>query len=619
MAWAAMLLACLVPMAAFIVVSRGDWILDFRGADNWSYVKYFRDWATTDPILRAEMNGDYKGARVAWILLGYLFYRWLPPVGADAALNLVMAVLHLLLTLVLATRVCGRHAGVLATIVAASYTGYYATGIAGFWSYHGVLTSLLYLLLLLGLAEHATGRASVRAGALVGASAAVLVLTHPTYLIALPAAGLFWLVLRGRPARHAPETMETTQAGGRGGARGSIGHALSGAVREFGPSFTAAALSGLAAVAVLSLGSYLAGGQLLFMRALVSTAVGFSNNPFWAVRAADWFPAAAWIGFPSVVAVGCGLTLAVRWTRGERLPRPGVAAMAGFLTLWGIMWGLEAAGKPFIQSVHVNYMALGPAAIALAAVLRWMPPKPLLSAGGHPALAAVLFAIALTLPQVLLPESAVSAITQALRLPLGGLVLAGGAVGCMLLGGLALGLMAAAPGIRTLLVAGVCLGVAWMVGGPTPPNLGDPPSCGVVQAHTNLVTDVTRWLGGRGWHGHARLWYAPSEQFSMPPGCPGYTMLAAGESIEQAGMVWDIMTEAPNRIEAIDPRDLRNVSERERGALVVLSTPERAAEYHEALLAWGRRTPAAPGLRLAARQTFTHDPLALTVQVYRFR
>ena len=137
-----------------------SWLVDSHSADNWSYVKYFLDWTSPDPALRAWMAIDYKGSRVAWIVIGYLAYHAFGPLAGTMILSATVAVLSILATLAVTWRLFGCRAGALATVITAAYGGFYSTGIPGFWSYHGSVCGLFYTLFLLALVELAMRRGS---------------------------------------------------------------------------------------------------------------------------------------------------------------------------------------------------------------------------------------------------------------------------------------------------------------------------------------------------------------------------------------------------------------------------------------------------------------------------
>src|SRR5688500_8214950 len=69
-----------IPLV-FLAVTRGDWLLDAGGVDNWVYIKYFHVWANPHRELREAMDAHYKATRVPWILPGFLAYRAFGPVA----------------------------------------------------------------------------------------------------------------------------------------------------------------------------------------------------------------------------------------------------------------------------------------------------------------------------------------------------------------------------------------------------------------------------------------------------------------------------------------------------------------------------------------------------------
>ena len=77
-------LAAIVSIpAAFVAVTRGEWLLDIGGEDNWIYIKYFTVWTSAHPELRQVMDQHYKATRVPWILPGFLAYRLFGPLAGD--------------------------------------------------------------------------------------------------------------------------------------------------------------------------------------------------------------------------------------------------------------------------------------------------------------------------------------------------------------------------------------------------------------------------------------------------------------------------------------------------------------------------------------------------------
>src|ERR1700749_2399203 len=86
-------LAAIVSIpAVFVLVTRGDWLLDIGGEDNWIYIKYFTVWANPHPELRPVMDQHYKATRLPWIVPGFLAYRLFGPLLATYVLHLLVLI-----------------------------------------------------------------------------------------------------------------------------------------------------------------------------------------------------------------------------------------------------------------------------------------------------------------------------------------------------------------------------------------------------------------------------------------------------------------------------------------------------------------------------------------------
>src|SRR4051794_13820009 len=81
-----------IPLV-FLAVTRGDWLLDAGGEDNWVYIKYFHVWANPHRELREAMDQHYKATRLPWIVPGFLAYRLFGPFLGTYVLHYVMLVL----------------------------------------------------------------------------------------------------------------------------------------------------------------------------------------------------------------------------------------------------------------------------------------------------------------------------------------------------------------------------------------------------------------------------------------------------------------------------------------------------------------------------------------------
>ena len=584
--------ACLMPLAIFTLAWGVDWLLNFGNADNWSYVKYFMDWTSPDPVLRSSMASDYKGARVAWILLGYLAFQALGPLAGTIVLNAAVGAFSILAVLALTCRLFGRPAGALATIILAAYAGFYSTDVPGFWSYHGVFCGLAYTLFLLALAEVALRRGSARWAAVAGFTGALAVVTTTNYLVALPSALVFWLVLRGLPPAREIATLAVFGLGG-----------------------------GLLCLATLAGVNVLAGGPAYFFWSLIEVTMRSAGGDSGRPPLAAWLPRATWLVFPFVALVGGLVTLAARIPRRGELrdeQRAFVAAFAGFVVLWGTHFLLQATIGIFVEAPHYNYVVLAPAALVLAGTVRCLPR----GRGGEwriPAYAFPLVAVLLTLPQVLVGP----AILAEQQASLNGLVarwhLSAALVIGVLLGMLGLAIVASGVAVRQLAAAALCIGVAWNVINPYGSLVTMPPACRIERDNFLLVMDVAEWLGSRGLHADPRSWFSTRDVQQRPNGCPDSGYYLTYLAVEQVGMIWKVTSPdpLPERIADLPRTAMRHqVEARRRAFVIVLSPPEAAAALDKELSGWAASQPVYIRPRPVRRETFARGPLSLTVQVY---
>lgn len=584
-----MIAACLVPMAVFTLVWGDSWLLDYQRADNWSYVKYFRDWTSPDPVLRGWMAADYKGARVAWILPGYLAYHAFGPLAGSLVLNVTVAISSILMTLLLASRLFGRPAGALATVITSAFAGFYASGIPNFWSYHGVICSVFYMLFLLALAELARRPECRRWAIVAGFTGMLAVVTTTNYLVALPSALIFWLLLRGRPPLREVAVLGVVGAGG-----------------------------GALCIVALSVANVLAGGGPLFFMPLVRATLTFAGGDVGRSPLAAWLPLAWHLVFPFLVAVGGIATLVPRipsgaWMRAEY--RAFLAAFASFLVLWGTHFALHALTGLFLAP-HFHYIVLGPAALALAGVMRHLPRRAA-DARHLPGYAYVLLAVLLAVPQVAIAPTALPVAPSWLGERLAPWHLSAAMVESALVGIAALALIAGGLSWRTLIPAGLCLGLAWSLVNPYRGLATIPPECRVERDNFLLVQDVADWLGRNGWHAEPRSWFPLRDVLQRADGCADIGLSETFRGIEQVGMIWEVTSPLPERIADLSPVIMRNQIEAKRRAFfIVLSQPRLAPTLDRELVEWASSQAVHVRPRPVRRETFTRGPLSLTVQVY---
>src|SRR4051812_24053482 len=143
-------LAAIVSIpAVFVIVTRGDWLLDIGGEDNWIYIKYFSVWGNPHPELRQMMDQHYKATRVPWILPGFLAYRLFGPFMATYVLHLCVLIGGALCFWAGIRRLFGNGVALVSTLLLMAYPGFHGSGITRFWNYHGQINLVYYLIAML--------------------------------------------------------------------------------------------------------------------------------------------------------------------------------------------------------------------------------------------------------------------------------------------------------------------------------------------------------------------------------------------------------------------------------------------------------------------------------------
>jgi hypothetical protein len=585
-----MVAACLLPLAGFTLAWGPSWLLDFLHQDNWSYVKYFMDWTTSDPVLRAWMSADYKGARVAWIIPGFLAYHLFGPLAGSVVLHLAVTISTILATLAVTARLFGWPAGALATIVFSAHGGFYATGLAGFWSYHGGICALFFTLFLLALSELARRPRAFRWALVAGATGLLTVITTTNYAAIAPWALLFWLLVRGRPPFA--EGVRLVALGGCGA---------------------------ILAVLVLMAASLAAGGSAAFYWPLIEVSMGVAQEPFVRPPLFEWLPLASHLVLPFLVAISGSLTLALRvrpssWSRPEI--RAFVAIFASYVGMLGTHALVHARVGHFLDEPHFAYVLLAPAALVLAGVIRCLPP-PAYQGRRLPPYAYPLLAMLLVLPQVVLSPAGLAGADAWLS----GLVrpwyVSGVQVASVLAGITVLAILASPVDRRWLAAAGLILGVAWSVVNPNRGLVDAPVACRYERDQFQVVIAASAWLSEHGIHAEPRSWFSLDEVVPRSDGCPDVRLGPVYLAIEQASMLWRESRPLPAHIADLSRAAMRNqIDARRRAFFVILSSSQAAPARDQELIDWASATQVFIRPRPVRRETFTSGPVSITVQVY---
>ncbi|WP_027132872.1 hypothetical protein [Geminicoccus roseus] len=377
-------LALLAPACLFFLATGGDWLFDFGGADNWQYVKYFQAWDSDDAAMRAAMDRDYKGSRVPWILPGYLSHALFGPDWGTIVLHGAVLLLSAFLLFVVAEPFVGGRVALLTAMLAASFPGFQASGVAGFWNYHGSAANLYFLAGLVFTVRAFAAERKTGFALLAGAGLFSALLTTFIYAVLGPMLLAFaWTCWR----RFGPQPL------GR-----LLLAACAGAV-------LATVLFGIARLAT--------GGTFWFFMSQIRFLMRAASNNVWAEPLSVWLPNAGWLSLPLLTGVASLLFLLA--ARRESPSRIGCARLF-ILQFWLAQLALilcDLLGQNSFQVPYVHYVSTPATFLALAAMaaaafgpaLRQVPP----------ALAAALALLVLVPGQIL----AVPAFREALTgLPL---------------------------------------------------------------------------------------------------------------------------------------------------------------------------------------------------------
>ena len=329
--------ALAVPPILFMLASRGNWLFDMGGADNWQYVKYFQAWDTDDLGMRERMDVNYKGSRVPWIVPGYLAHLLLGPDLGTIVLHATVLILSAwCLYLIVATFFQARIA-LLAAILAVGFPGFQASGVPGFWNYHGAAANLY---LLVGLYFLAHSFSAERKDLLAMASGACLftaLLTTFIYAVQGPALIVF----------------------------------AATCWRRFGPQpllrlVAMACLGALAITLAFALASWATGGRFWFFMAQWAFLGRAASNNLWAEPLGVWLPQAGWLSATLATAIASVAFLLV--TMGLRSGEAWFsrAFIAQFWLAQLALIACDLFGQNAFQTSYVQYTAVASTFLALA-------------------------------------------------------------------------------------------------------------------------------------------------------------------------------------------------------------------------------------------------------------
>lgn len=580
-----------VPLA-FVIATRGNWLLDFGGEDGWIYIKYFMVWGAPHPDLRLFMDTNYKASRVPWILPGYLAYQLFGPLLATYLLHPAVLLGSAFCIWLGVRRLFGDGAAIITTLVALAYPGFQSSGITYFWNYHGQAAVGYYLLAMLAVILATTSRYPVRWYALAGAALVATVGTGITHVVLLPAFGVF--VLAVQPKLGVRPLAMTLLGCTVGAALGVVGFGLA---------------------------NVLVGGPFLFFWSQITATREYSDTsqlPF-ASWFLSWFKAARWTGFPPALAVISIVALVplLRWRALGQQRRLVIGCLLQHLVAWAVLILLEDRGQ-LIQVAFHYHLIMGPAVFALAALV-WVGLR--LDRRALSGVTVGILAVGLVAPQIALDERARDQIRAALDisqwLPAppsdwwAYLIVASVGMALLLVG-------LRRRQVAVTLVASVVLGVSCALNALVASAFQPPDRCNYVANQYRLILDAISWSAERQIDTKSLIWFDPATVVDRGPDCPPIPMFPIYDAIQHGTIIKLAAQPVPPRL--ADARtNLLNGAIRSRGSVALLSTPATAADAEQQFQAWLRRASVRSVATRGPRFEATDGDVSVVVQVFELR
>jgi hypothetical protein len=335
----------LLIVATYTLSSRGDWLIDFSGADNWSYLYYFLSWGSPSEAMRTNMATDYKASRLPWILPGYAYLHLFGDVYGPYLLHISVLGVTAWSFYTSLKSLFDRRIAIIVMCVILIDPYFHSTGIPGFWFYHGQAALMYFALACTCIIIARGSKRPYLLHMLAGSALASSIITSLTLVLFLPAFGALLLLLVKRPILRQAFLASVAML---------LGASLS--------------LIGCALV------SALAGGPWLFLRPQIVFALGSAaSGGVWIEPFPDWFPKAKWLAFPLAILMATVAALVISWTQrrgsaGYPDWRTRATCAVPMVLAVAVCVAAEARGQPILQS-YIAHQLYAPSTLALGLVL----------------------------------------------------------------------------------------------------------------------------------------------------------------------------------------------------------------------------------------------------------
>jgi hypothetical protein len=347
----------LLALPWLLLVLDSSWLFTpIVGIDPWIYFGYYHNL----PDYIKTFDGLYYTTRLSVTIPGWLSYRLLPPLAANAVLHLGLYYLAVVsLYLILKTTVNRRAAFLGAAVMGCHYMFLWAVG----WDYtdgYGIAYLLLSMFLMTRAAQSVRRRWYLAAA---GAAVMAVLTANLLYLVLVPFLALSFLAI---DLRKWYEFRSDHAFGPR-----SIAHIRWTALRR---TFGWLALGSVCLLLVLGLFNWSCGGRFWFMLPSVTFAWRFTGQlekaNIWRLPVHEWLPKAFWLLLPALSALMALIYLAVkRWTPGR--VAGGMAAFYQWqlLLLVATFTAMQVGGFNQLQIPFATSMLLPAAFLALGTQL----------------------------------------------------------------------------------------------------------------------------------------------------------------------------------------------------------------------------------------------------------
>jgi hypothetical protein len=351
--WGIVLAGCASPL--LLLLGSRDWLLTQRNMiDPWMYVAFFYHYANPD-----YLPGQYKLARLPWILSGWLVHRVLSGVAAAYVLHAIFLISGGLAFFVLLRALFGKfRLALLGAMLIVFHLPFHGSG---GWDYHNTAAGPLYLWALATVTLAAIHGGALRA-VLAGVMAALAVHTNITYGVFLPVLAVHYLVVYRSVAGRFP-TWRSTATTAMWGTIGAVG-----------------------VTAVLSAINVMVGREALFFATLLNITLRYTADTtrylsgWWLPWSAGWFWASAHLALTIVMILFSSVLLVVSRHSApaarlrERLVAIEFLVMAAVWTAWQFAGNLTIQWNYFMFPLqpHVLLALMALAAVQLTTVPVWV-------------------------------------------------------------------------------------------------------------------------------------------------------------------------------------------------------------------------------------------------------